>query len=83
MRRFEHELVDDDVGVELFDDLPAQRGRVRLVRAHLAAGKLPVAGEVNAVLSACHEEPIVMFDYRGNDIHPSGSPAEAGHYNSR
>ena len=67
MSRFEHEVAHGDVGVELFEDFTPQRSGVRFAGADLAAGKLPVPGKMNAVLTSGDEKPIVVLDHGRND----------------
>ena len=68
MRGLEHQVVDGDVGVELFDDFTPQRGGVRFAVGDLAAGKLPVPGQVDAVLPSCDEKPVIVLDDGGDDV---------------
>ena len=71
MSRFEHEVDHGDVGVVLFEDFTPQRSGVRFAGTDLAAGKLPVPGKMNAVLTSGGEKPIVVLDHgrNHNDIH--------------
>ena len=67
MCRFEHQLVNDDIGVELLDDFASKCRVVRFTGVDLASGKLPMAGEVHAVLPPREEKTIVVLDYGGDD----------------
>jgi len=71
MSRFEHQVVHDDVGVELFEDFTPQRSGVRFPGTDLAARELPVPGKMSADLPPGDEKPIVVLDHGRNhdDIH--------------
>ena len=63
----EDEGADIDVRVELFADLPLKRLRVRFACTDLAAGKLPLPGEMCSFEPPRQQKGSVPFDHGGND----------------
>ena len=62
MRDGVHQLADLRDRIELLEDLPTQRFDMRLAVVDLAAGKLPVTGEVRAVRPQRQQKRSVAFD---------------------
>src|SRR5207247_3013381 len=67
MRRGEQLVPDCCLDAELLANLPHQTAGMRLARLALAAGKFPVALEMDAALAARQQKAIVAFDDRGDD----------------
>ena len=64
---FEHQLVNDDIGVKLLDDFASKCRVVRFAGVDLASGEFPMASEVHALLSPREEKTIVVLDHGGDD----------------
>jgi hypothetical protein len=62
----EKQLRHVDVDAQFLSDLASKRASVCFTRVDLPAGKFPVPFEVDALLPACDEEPILAADDGGD-----------------
>jgi len=75
------QLVPDlDLDVELLAYLPLQAPAVVLTVLHLAAGELPVSGQMRAREPFRDEDPVRPLDDRGDNNHPSWLLRAGRHY---
>ena len=67
MRHIEDQLADVDLRVQLLANLAGQSCLMRFPLVDLAAGKLPQAGEMDALLPSRDEKRAAFFDHRSDN----------------